>query len=694
MKRRPPQSGQKVIRVAAILLSSALIVGILYWAKVVLIPLALAVLLTFILSPIVTRLDRWGLRRIPSVIVVVTAAGLLLAAMTWLLGSQIGSLANDLPSYQENIREKVATIRDSGSGGVLERVRSVFAYATRSPAPTSKVENGVEADSPPNLPEPIAVRVVAEQEGSEKALGTVMASVMAMIPALGGLATIGIAMVLVIFMLINLEDLRNRLVSFTARDNLAVTTRALDEAGDRISRYLIIQLIINGTFGLAVAIGLLLIGVPYALLWGLCAGVFRYIPYFGPWVAALLPLSVSLITSPDWTQVLLVLGIFLAFELVSNNVMEPLLYGQGIGVSAIALIISATFWTWIWGPIGLVLATPLTVCLAVIGKYVPSLAFFDKLLGDRPALEPKEALLQRLLARDDLEASKIVSRYHAEHGAAKTYDEVLIPALALARRERARGSMDAEEETFALDVTRNVQKAIVSRGKKSAVEESQRTAHETENGKRTGAPNATAQGSADSPAAINDQVIPQDSSARPPMHVIGCAAHQEAEELTLHMLDDLVSSAGLKLEILSTRTLPSEVVECVARERPFAVVIAALPPGGLIQARFLCKTLRKRFPELRIVVGCWMYRGNLDRVIVRLRSAGAHYITTTLQGARDHVLSLAATHADQNQSTFGPDKSLTDHVPLDDDRPLMGSQVDLCVASSGEPRSSTALKPK
>jgi predicted PurR-regulated permease PerM len=652
MARRSSQSREKIVRVAALILIIVLTVAILSWAKAVLIPVALAVLLTFILSPVVTRLDRWGLGRIPAVLIVVAVAGLFLTQIVWLVGSQIHNLATELPSYRENIRDKVDAVRQGSSGGVVDKVRSVIADITRprSPGEPAEVSNATPAD----IREPLPVRIVPD-EGPATAMDTVLASLLAVSPALGGFATVGIALVLVIFMLIKLEDVRNRVLSFTAHDNLALTTRALDEAGERISRYLLIQLIINGTFGLAVAIGLLWIGVPYAFLWGLCAGLFRYIPYLGPWVAALLPITVSLITSPDWTQFLLVLGMFLVLELLSNNVMEPWLYGQGIGVSAIALLISATFWTWIWGPVGLILSAPLTVCLAVLGKYVPSLAFFDKLLSDRPALTPDIAYLQRVLAQDINEAGKIIQEFCHDHGCESVYDQVLLPALARARKERSRGTMDASDEATVLELTRGVLQRFSQQREMSITdpcyESAARTAEASETPSAPRDPcgpvalpncdtHAMANSSIESEHAETREELPSPNEGPAAIDIIGCASHQEAEELSLRMLEHLLHPSKLHFRILSTRTLPSEVIEHVDRDRPGVVVIAALPPGGLIQARYLCNTLHKRFPDLPIVVGCWTYRGNLDRVIVKLRSAGAATVTTTLQGAKEHVLSF------------------------------------------------------
>lgn len=660
MTRAAPENA---VKFAALLLNVIMVVLVLSWAKVVLIPVALAILLTFILSPVVTRLDHRGLGRVPAVLVVVSLAGLLLGSLAWLVASQLSSLASDLPKYQQNIRGKIMSLSQGTSGGALEKVQETFEEATRQAGEDLEkaVKTGKEQSS--QAQEPVSVRIVPD-EGAEKALFGAMASLVAISPALADLATAGFTLVLVLFMLIDREDLRNRLVSLTAEGSLATTTKALDDAGQRISRYLIMQLIINGTYGLAVGIGLLIIGVPYALLWGLCAAVFRYIPYIGPWVAALLPLTISLITSPGWTEVLFILALFLVLELLSNNIMEPWLYGHGIGVSVVALLVSAAFWTWIWGPIGLILATPLTVCLTVIGKYVPALAFLDRLLGDRPALQPHAAFLQRLLARDDEEAADIVQQYCTDYPPETVYDEVFVPALALTRQDRNRGSMSADEESFILAATKSILAEYSPEARSAAAgddasgslgADADSTGANGVNGR--GATTPTTEGLSDFAEAGTEEFegatshADREGGSPPLIKLLGCAAHQEAEELTLDMLDQLTSPRGFRIEVLSTRTLPSDVVELVGREHPLAVIIAVLPPGGLVQARYLCKLIRRRFPEVWIVVGFWHYRGNLDRVLMKLRSAGAHYVTTTLIGAHDHVLSLAGTAGARPQPT-------------------------------------------
>src|SRR5690606_23782502 len=330
------------------------VVAALYFAQVVLIPIALAALVTFLLSPLVTRLDRLRLPRVLSVLLVVGAATGLLGGVGYFVVGELGELASELPSYRENIRAKLADLRSMTRGGTLERVQTTIEDLSRDVEGDAAEEAEAREAAPRDAEEPVRVRIEPDPALIDDA---------AFLRPLGEIAaTPGLTMLLSIFMLIKREDLRNRPVSIAGHTSLVVTTKACAEAGQRISRYLLMQFIINATMGIAVGVGLFALGVPYAALWGLSAAVLRYVPYVGPWIAALLPISVSVVTAPGWEQVALVVGLLIVVELLSNNVMEPWLYGQSVGLSTIAVIVSAIFWTWIWGPIGLVIATPMTAC--------------------------------------------------------------------------------------------------------------------------------------------------------------------------------------------------------------------------------------------------------------------------------------------------------------------------------------------
>jgi predicted PurR-regulated permease PerM len=342
-----------------------LIIACLYWAKVVLIPIALAVLLTFLLNPVVSALHSRGLPRAPAVLVVVVLVFSVVGGIAWTVTRQLGILAYELPRYQENLKNKISDLRELGKNGVIKRVLTTINEITdelqRDPLPPSEPQDGAKLKAAPN-------------EETEKPVAVVVQtpSVLWQLPSvLESLATAGLVIVLVIFMLIRYADLRARILYLAGYHRLTIATKALDEAGHRISRYLLMQSIINGSFGMAAGLGLFLIGVPYAILWGLLAAILRFIPYVGPTIAAVLPSALSLAAFPGWGPPLLVIGLILLLELASNMIMEPLLYGQSAGVSEVALLVAVAFWTWLWGAVGLILATPMTVCIGVLGKYIP-----------------------------------------------------------------------------------------------------------------------------------------------------------------------------------------------------------------------------------------------------------------------------------------------------------------------------------
>jgi predicted PurR-regulated permease PerM len=590
------------------LLSFTLIIAILYTAKVVLLPLALAIMLAFVLNPAVVLLQRWGFSRVPAVLSTVALTALLVGGLIWIVSLQFNNLVNDLPRYQGNIRSKIIFLREASKGSALNRIRTKIQDLVQKQGGEGSKDGSEQGAAG----EPIPTRIVSDDGLFAKVLGPLRA----LSPALEWLARFVLALMLAIFMLIRREDVRNRIVSFAAKGSLTTTTKALNDAGQRISRYMVMQLIINGGFGVVIGLGLFLIGVPYALVWGLCAAVLRYIPYVGAWIAAIPPLAINFVSSSRWTDMLLVFGLFLVLELILGNVIEPLLYGQGTGVSEVALLVCAAFWAWLWGPVGLMLATPLTVCVVVAGKYVPSLAFFDKLLGDRPTLKPHTVYLQRLLAKDLLEAAAVVRDYRKQNSAESVYDALFVPALILARQDRASGAMLAEDEEYVVRQTMAIVNDI-------RVSETKSPLHRDSSGAQAAA------------------------GGRDPMgvQVVGFPAHHEVEELTLNMLGQLVAPSGFHVEVCSTRTLPSEMISKVKQEMPALVFVAALPPGGLPQASYLCERLRESLPQLGIIVGYWGCETNLDEIIVSLRSAGANYVTTTLLGGRSHILSMLASRS-------------------------------------------------
>ena len=590
-----------------------LIIASLYWAQAILIPVALAILLTFLLSPVAAALERIALGRLPSVILIVVLTFSLLGGIGWIVTLQFGNLANELPTYRKNIRQKIADIRDAGKGGALEKVQKT----------AEDVKEEFQKKGEPTRVQEKPREVVVKAEESS----TYWPIPLAVGPMVERFAGAGLVIVLVVFMLIQREDLRNRLIRLVGYGRLTFTTRALEEAGQRISRYLLMQTIINSSFGLAVGLALYLIGVPYAVLWGFLAAVLRFIPYIGAFAAAIMPSALSLAVFEGWLWPILVVGIFVALELICNMVLEPLLYAESAGVSGVGLLVAVAFWTWLWGPVGLVLATPLTVCVVVLGKYVPRMDFIGVLISDQPAMESNMSYYQRLLAMDQAEAAEIVEEHLNTHPQEQLFDGVLIPALNYARRDRELGRLTEDDEQFVFRATREILEDLNSLKPKSSSELSDSSKTKTTDG--------------------NCPVI------LPKVPILGCPAQDEADELALHMFRLLLDSTRYEVEVMSDAVLTSEIVAFIGEKSPSMIFIATVSPGGLAQTRYLCKRLRARFPNLKIAVGRWGM-GSEDSNSILL--AGADRVGITMIETREQIIQLSqiSPHSEAQSVTTLP----------------------------------------
>ncbi len=612
------------LRPLLILAGVVFIVMVLSLGRQVLIPIALAILLTFILTPLVTGLQRRGLGRTFAVILVVLVTFAVMGVIGWGVSRQVTGLLDDLTTnreYRANLRAKIQTLRElGGSGRWLERFREIGQWLTTGrdatrlePADAAVMVTRV-MPGPLGIPLdftamrelsaglPLPVPRAPPAGGSASFFDGARAILE---PAIEPLATAGLVVILVIFMLIKREDLRNRLIRVIGFGRLTMTTRALDDAGTRISRYLWVQLLVNASFGLAVGIGLFVLGIPHAPLWGFLFALLRYIPYLGPWIAAIFPIALSLVVFPGWSVPLYVLGLILVLELLTYNVLEPLLFGRSAGVSAVALLIAAAFWTWLWGPIGLILSTPLTTCLVVLGKYVKPLEFFDILLGDEPVLDARTRFYQRLLAHDEAEAADLVEDQLRSDPVEAVCEEILLPTLVLAQRDRQRGELTANDETLAFEVTRRVIGGLV--------------------------------------APANGQPQASGANAEHPgdaLLVLGCPGHDLADELALRMLQVILDRDRVRLEIVSADMLSSEMLAEVDTRDLAVACIAAVPPGGVAQARYLCKRLRARFRDLKILIGRWGAHRPSERLRQRFHSAGADQVGFRLVETRNQLYQL------------------------------------------------------
>jgi AI-2E family transporter len=398
-------------------------------------------------------------------------------------------------------------------------------------------------------------------------------------------------LVLTILLLLNRENMRDRLIGLIGARRITVTTQALGEASYRVSRYLSTLLLVNACFGIPFGIALYFIGIPNAMLWGLLGTLLRFIPYIGVWLAVAMPAMLAFGISDGWTEVLWVFGVFLFLELLLVNLLEPWLYGRSAGLSAIAVIAAALFWTWLWGPVGLLLAVPLTVCIAVMGRYIPEMGWLNTLLGVEPVLSPEARFYQRLIALDDEEAMTLAQEYAREHGVEALYDSVLVPALSLAETDRHAGTLDPARERFVVDTVREV-----------VDETAEKETAETEQ---------------------------QESRCA---HVCIAPAHDEADELAGAMLARLLPGA----ELYSSKSLAAEMLERVGEGPCKLVCICAVPPQAASHAAYRARRVRQRFPELKIVVALCTANG-IDRVKPRLLGAGADEVVTRLADAQAYV---------------------------------------------------------
>ena len=598
-----PASWQRAVVVLAGTAVATAVIASLYWAQTVFIPVALAVFLTFVLSPAVTALQRRRLGRLPAVGLVVLAAALVLAGAAWLVTTQVAGLLRDLPTHTENVMKKTRALREMGQGSLGEGLDKMFQEVSgewnakpteegAAPGPPASQAGDAGATAPER---PAAVVL---QPQSPPWLGH-FSSILQ--PVAASLGTLALALVLVVFMLLKREDLRNRLIRLAGHGSLTTTTKAVEEAGQRISRYLLMQVLINGGCGLIFTVALLIIGVPYAPLWGFVLALLRYVPYIGSWLALLLPLGLSVAVAPGWGHPLAVLACFVVLELTAANVVEPRVFGHSIGVSEVALLIAAAFWAFLWGPIGLVLSGPLTVCLVVLGRYVPQLAFLDVLLGDQPALAPEVTYYQRLLARDHDEAEKLVLERAKGAAPEEVFDQLLIPALSFAKRDLERDDLSEADEEFVVQATREI---VADLGERQA-------------------------------AATPSPPPPEHPLAR--ARLLACAAGAGADLLGVEMLTALLDPARWDVELLGLESLTSDVLAAAAENSPAIICIGSLPPGGLAHSRYLCKRLRARFPGVKIVVGRWGLKGDVEQNREQLREAGADLVATTLADTRDQL---------------------------------------------------------
>ncbi len=588
---------------------TAFVIAALYFGRELLIPLALAALLTFLLAPLVSRLERW-IGRIAAVLLVVALIFTATGAGGWMVTRQLVDLATKLPEYKGNIVTKLRTFRTPKDSALnkfsqtVDELKHELPGQEPSPPPTITKEVGkpeTAVVSPPSPPTPaLPVKVIETSRANPFEIVQMIIT-----PLLGPLGKAALVLVLVIFMLFEREDLRNRVIRLIGQGRISATTHALDDAADRVSRYLRMQLLVNLIYGGCVAIGLYFIGLPNAVLFGAIGTVLRFIPYVGPWIATILPTLLSLAVSPHWTMPVLTVALFGGIELILNNVLEPLLYGKHTGVSSIALIVGAVFWTWLWGPVGLMLATPMTVCLVVMGRHVPRLSFLSVLLSDEEPLTPGEDCYHRLLTVGEQDEMELVDSYLKTNSLTALYDNVLIPAIILAETDARQEALDPEQLG---EVKKNLREIF--------------------------------QDLANRPAPVT-----RAKEEKPEAEAVwgyGCRvctlpARAERDELAGVMLTHLLHLHGFDARNAAATLEATQQLDLVEKHEADVVCVSVVAPSTVIHARYLCTKLRTRFPRLKIVVGLWSTRDKIAEAIDRLKDSGADEVVDLLDEAMAQI---------------------------------------------------------
>ena len=587
------------------------VIAALYFGRVVLIPFALAILLCFLLTPLVILLRRWKFGRRLSVVCAVSLAFLVIGGIGVLVSLQLADLAHQLPQYQQNIQKKVHSVRVSSSGTINHVTRVVHDFSEEltphSPPQTNPGEQ---------QPVPVEIRrsPFSPLEMVRRILGSLINVVL----------TAVIVIVLTIFMLFQREDLRYRLIRLAGARRINVTTSALDDAAHRVSRYLIAQLGLNVTFGTIGGVGLYFMHVPNPILWGALAALFRYIPYLGIWLAALMPAGVALATAPGWWQPIGIILLFAGIDIGLLNLAEPVLYGNSTGISPMAILVAALFWTWLWGPIGLLLSTPMTVCLVVLGRHVPSLDFLTVLLGDEPVLGAEKRLYQRLLAMDVEEATEVAEEFLKEKKSlGALYDHVVVPALMLAEEDRHHGKLDIDRQQFIFETARSLVEDMAERADEIL---------DSGGGER-----AVAEQRAE-PTPVSPVVL-------------FLPARDQADEIAGLMLARLLEQRGISCRSVSSATLDSERLEATEQSKVQIVCVSAIPPFGYLHARYLCKRLRARLPEVKIIAAV-LTLGDVQELKKRQPPIPADELATSLSQAVAEVLALVPAEQRLEQTAF------------------------------------------
>ena len=573
----------------AMSLLALIVVSVLFVAREVLIPVALAVLSSFVLAPVVHLLQRWRLPRSGAILLVLLAAVGMVLGLGSIVGREVGKLADDLPRYQDTMRAKVALVRRATDNvGSFGRAMDVLVDLGRDLARPK-----VDVTAPARISTDSRATPVEIRERSRNGLEQLLALVG---PLLAPLATLGLVMIFTAFILAQREDLRNRLIRLAGTRDLQRTTAAIDDAAHRLSRLFLTQLAVNTAFGTVIGVGLALIGVPSPALWGVLAAVLRYVPYIGAFLGAAPPLMIAAIVDPGWSMLIATAVLIIVVEPIVGHVIEPMIYGHSTGLSPVAVVLAATFWAFLWGPIGLILAVPLTVCLVVIGRHVERLEFLDVMFGDQPALEPAELFYQRMLAGDPSESVAMARDYVKDQPISAYFDDIAMRGLFLAQADTAIGTLDENRLATIIATVRKLMEHL--------------------------------------PAEASDSYADQGVA-------VCIAGRPGLDEAVTTMLEHLLTARGYSVRLLGADALERRAGDTRVDRNVALVCLSYLDPLSTAHVRLALRRLRRRMPGSHMLVGIWRPRDPASIEPLR-KSISADVLVTTLGEAAAAVSRTAS----------------------------------------------------
>ncbi len=659
-RRPPPDAPADLARTLDTLATAVMIlvtVGILYFAREILIPVAIAIILSFVLSPLVKGLRRFGLGKKVAVGLAVLLTFIVAVGLGAILAKQVSDLAGDASRYQATVSHKVEGVRSfAASNPLLGKVNSLIADVDRtSSAKPDKPAPGMftpRNDGRKPAPVPMPVELVQSPPGILSLLQTAAGAVAT------PLATAAVVAIFIVFILMQREDLRNRLIRLAGSNDLQRTTLALNDAARRLSRYFLAQVLLNAGFGIVAAIALSIIGVPGAILWGIVASFMRFIPYVGSAGSALFPVLLALAASPGWAMAVETMAFFGALEFIVGQVVEPLVYGRNTGISPFAVVLSATFWTWLWGPVGLVLATPMTVCVVVMGRHVERLSFLDVLLGDAPPLTNVESFYQRMLSGDASEVFDHADTYLAEHSLLNYCDAIAMKALLMAQDDVRRGALSEERQLRIRDTMRDLADELADRDAGPILPEND-----------SGAAPAF-------DAPVEDGAARHDLEADLPQHVVLAPGWAESgavlcvagrtplDEAAAHLLADLLKQRGF-----GARVEPATSLADAGSGRegwtPRLVILSFLDADlSVAQARFAVRRLRRRVPDASLAAAFWMAEDDAGRVTGLCHNVRADICISSLREAIRLCLDRGAARAGSASDDVPGHEREDDATPL------------------------------